>query len=387
MEVIDPSNNEKIFKNYKGKNLENLFSEDVTLIEQYINDMQIGSNVSGNTKGKRSYARLNALRSRIPRIALWIKEKYNKRITELTPKEVVLLFDDLKTGVIKSDLGKQYKSYDDYVKDFKAFWNWYVKKKRREDKVIIENIMYDVEDEKGSKPKWVYLTGEDYIKLLNNVSFDYKVIIQFLMDSGIRSPKEMMNVRVSDLHKDNNNLFLNIREETSKTIGRKIKLMNCRDLLLEYINQNGLKGDDLIFTKNPIAVNNYLKRKGQKIFGNGNTKGGKPYSRLTLYDFRHNSACYWLPKYTRESGIMYRFGWKKRKMIEYYTEFLGFKDTITEEDLLDPVSKTQLERELEIKDKKIQLLEDEVKSMSKDLDLIKQLLSKPNIKNVIEQEI
>ena len=51
--------------------------------------------------------------------------------------------------------------------------------------------------------------------------------MMFLFDSGIRSPTELMNVKVSDLFNDFKEL--NIREEISKTFGRRIKLMICSE--------------------------------------------------------------------------------------------------------------------------------------------------------------
>ena len=52
-----------------------------------------------------------------------------------------------------------------------------------------------------------------------------------------------------------------------------------------------------------------------------------------MYDFRHNSCCYWLPRYKSESALKYRFGWKKSDKIHYYSELLGMEDTIQKEDL------------------------------------------------------
>ena len=43
---------------------------------------------------------------------------------------------------------------------------------------------------------------------------------------------------------------------------------------------------------------------------------------LTLYDFRHASACYWITKYKSESALKYKFAWRTYKMIEYYTQFI-----------------------------------------------------------------
>ena len=62
---------------------------------------------------------------------------------------------------------------------------------------------------------------------------------------------------------------------------------------------------------------------------------------------------------------MYRFGWKQEKQIEYYTQFLGLKDEITEEDLLTSDEQIGLKKELEIKDKQIQILQEQLASMQR----------------------
>jgi hypothetical protein len=40
---------------------------------------------------------------------------------------------------------------------------------------------------------------------------------------------------------------------------------------------------------------------------------------IKMYDFRHSSCCYWLPRYKSENALKYRFGWKKSDMISYYS--------------------------------------------------------------------
>lgn len=79
-----------------------------------------------------------------------------------------------------------------------------------------------------------------------------------------------------------------------------------------------------------------------------------------MYDFRHNSCCYWLNRYPTESGLKYRFGWKKSDKIHYYSEMLGVKDNITKDDLLIDVTKTELENRLKKIENENQLLKAKV---------------------------
>jgi len=84
------------------------------------------------------------------------------------------------------------------------------------------------------------------------------------------------------------------------------------------------------------------------------------FKNLSLYDFRHSSACYWLPRYKNESAMKWRFGWKKSDMIHYYTEFLGMKDTITKDDLYLDITKAELEKDLNKTKKDLEELKDKV---------------------------
>ena len=81
------------------------------------------------------------------------------------------------------------------------------------------------------------------------------------------------------------------------------------------------------------VVNQYLKRLAVRVLGDRETRGGEATGKLSLYDLRHCSACFWRPRYKTESALKYRFGWKKDEMINYYTRFLGMEDTIKESDL------------------------------------------------------
>ena len=162
--------------------------------------------------------------------------------------------------------------------------------------------------------------------------------MSFLFDTGIRAPTEMVNVRVEDLKEEpsTGKIILNIREESSKTYGRKIRLMLCCDLLRRYVQVKGLEGKDRLFQMSPSAVNQNLHRISTEAFGcnlGDLTENTGKKRKLTMYDFRHSSACFYQPRYRSEAKIKYRFGWSSSRMIRYYTHFLGMVDTISEEDM------------------------------------------------------
>ena len=61
-------------------------------------------------------------------------------------------------------------------------------------------------------------------------------------------------------------------------------------------------------------------------------------------------------------------------MIHYYTELLGMRDTISEEDLYVDVSKTQLERELSNKGNEINILQEQLTEQNKEIQEMKELM-------------
>ncbi len=265
--------------------------------------------------------------------------------------------------MIKRQDGRTYRATRDFVKIFKAFWHWHQKVERKAGKEVEDITTYL--DSSGEKPEWVYLNEEQVRIFADNCNPKYKTIVMFLFDTGIRAPTELMNVKVSDLN--SNCKELNIRDEISKTFGRRIKLMICSELVKRYIKENKLGQEDYLFKFSPYVVNRYLKRLAEKLFGNEKSLAGQSYSDLTMYDFRHCSCCYWLPRYKSESALKFRFGWKKSDKIHYYSEMLGMRDTISEEDLLIDVTKTELEKRLTKSEHKSELLEAQVEVMKEQL--------------------
>jgi len=332
---IDPYNHERRFLNWKEKvkeGIPGISKENSEIILHYLLDMETGKNVaSASAKGSRSYIRLNNLREKIIFFARKFKENYNlEKITDINEDQLLEFFSSMRNGSIKRIDGTPYQTIETHAKIFKAFWHWYKKINRKNGKEI-PDITLDL-DASSDKPKWVYLTEEQVRRLCNKAKYEYKVLIMFLYDSGIRSPSELINIKVSDLSDDCKEL--NIRDEISKTFGRRIKLMLCSDLIKEYLKENKLSKEDVLFNKHHTNINRYLQDLAKKVLGDSESLAGSKYSELTMYDFRHNSCCYWLPRYKSESALKYRFGWKKSEKIHYYSELLGMKDTISEKDLI-----------------------------------------------------
>lgn len=372
---IDPYKHKERYLKWKEAvkdGIPKISKENSEIILKYLNDMEIGVNIASvSVKGSRGYNRLNTLKDKL----IFFSKKFDKIfnlgcVTEVTEEQLFKFFSDMEKGTIKRQDGQNFMGTHTYVKIFKAFWHWYQKIQRKQG-IEVKDITLDLST-KGNKPKWVYLTEEQIKELFNRAGHKYKVLIMFLFDTGIRAPTELINIKVGDLF--NNYSELNIRDEVSKTFGRRIKLMISSDLVRAYIKENNLEANDYLFPINPTVVNRYLKKLAVKVLGKGMSEAGEFYSRLSMYDFRHCSCCYWLPRYKSESALKYRFGWKKSDKIHYYSEMLGMKDTISEEDLLVDVTKTEIEKRLTKAEREAEFLREDNEHMKKQMKEIMQLL-------------
>jgi len=376
---IDPYNNQEGYLEWKRKisssgRIEKLSESNSEILLKFLDDMEIGINVGmGAKKGSRSFIRLKSLRDKLAFLFKKTEELFDlQKIYEVSEVQLHSIFSYMENGKITKVNGERYKAVGDYVKIFKTFWHWY-QKINKKNSIEIKDITSDL-NAKSEKPDWVYLTDEQIRSLCDKAKYEYKVLIMFLFDTGIRAPTELMNIKVSDFF--NEFKELNIREEISKTFGRRIKLMLSSELIKEYVKVKNLKATDFVFDISPPCTNRYLRRLAEKLFGDKPSEAGQKYSELTMYDFRHCSCCYWLPRYKSESALKYRFGWKSSDKIHYYSELLGMRDTISEDDMLVDVTKTEIEQRLMQSEKKGEILQERLDNIEKYLEKYKYVLTK-----------
>lgn len=365
---IDPYKSQETFEGWLARidldATKGLSKKNATLLVEFIKDFSIGLNISKlSKKGARSPIRLNHLRQKVMFTFLKLQERGVKDITKAKEEDLHQLFEDMRSGALPNKYGKPYLSTGDYIKDMKTFWHWHMKiekKKGNEIKDITEDL-----STRGEKPKFVYFTQEEFEKMVEKATIDLKPIMILAFSSGAR-PSELINIKVSDFSDDFK--FLTIRDEISKTFGRKIKVILGHEQIKGYVEKFNLGRDSFIAKLSLSAINKELRTLGKKIL----PKDRIQFKNLSLLDFRHASCCFWLSIYKSENALKYKFGWKKSDKIHYYSEFLGMKDTINEDDLYIDVTKTELEKEIaDLKEK----------SVSKEdvLKLVKELLNSYNI--------
>jgi len=357
-----------------SKGIPGISEDNSRIILSYINDMEYGLNIGRSSKkGGRSFNRLYNLQQRMIFVTKKLEKIYGiTDLTKLEERHLHEFFTGMKTGEIKRVDGGVYQDPANFVKIMKAFWHWHQKVNRKK-RIEIYDITQDLDTSKP-KPKWVYLTEDEIRKLHDNAIYYYKVLIMFLFDTGVRAPSELRNIKVSDFRNDCKEL--NIRDEISKTFGRRIKLMICSDIIKGYIKNENLGKDDYLFSRKAPTMNQYLQRLAKRVFKDEPSPAGQKYTEITMYDFRHCSCCYWLPRYKSESALKYRFGWKKSDKIHYYSELLGMKDTITEEDMLMDIGKTELEKQLTRAENDKDILKERVEMLEKQMKIIAQYIKR-----------
>ncbi len=197
---IDPYKHEQRYLNWKqGKindkcdiigQIEGIAAKNSDLLLQYISDMERGINVSVS-KGARSCIRLNTLREKLTNFTKHFEKLYpNMLFLTMNSEQLLHFFNEFRSGKIKTKQGRPYRDTDTVARIFTAFWHWLMKVKKKEG-VILEDITSDLDKKNDSKPEWVYLDEGQVKALCNNAKYEYKILMWFLYDTGIRSPTEL----------------------------------------------------------------------------------------------------------------------------------------------------------------------------------------------------
>lgn len=338
--------NERLWSIVKDKNydLNCVTKKNKNIIIEFLKDFELGLNAPKKVKGARSSGTLLKLRN----FCIFLNRQFpRKDFTKISKKDLHSLFEGMSKGDIKKPNGYLYKDIGDVIKNTRTFIRWM----KRTDR-ISEDITEDLSapSYRKQKPAWVYLKHKDIIKLNDSANADYRPLMIFLYDSGLR-PEEAFRIRVEDFKKEYTVLHVpKFREDgtkVSKTFERTIKLMASSKLIKNYIELNNLKSNDLLIQKSPVAFNKHLKRLAVKLFGKIKTEARGCINEIRLYDIRHWSSIFWLDRYKTNKDLMYRMGWKKEDKILYYSEFLGRRDKIDDEDMLTTEDKNKYEKDIE----------------------------------------
>ena len=384
MGINDITKNENEWRKLKENNynLKNLNQKNRSITSDFLKDFELGINTPPKKRGARKPGTLLKLRYFLVSLNRHFPKK---TFINLTKDDLHSLCENMFQGTIKTCNGRIYKDVGEVVKNLKTFFRWAERTSN-----INESIVEDLSaaSYKRSKPAWTYLEHADIKKLIDSANATYKPLMVFLYDSGLR-PEEAIRIKVSDFEFSSDGpAILNIPEirgrgmRDSKTFERTIKLMNSSNQIKNYIELNGLKSNDLLIQKRRLMFNRYLKRLALKLFGNMKTKARGEIKDINMYAFRHWSSIYWLDRYKTNKDLMYRMGWKNENKILYYSEFLGRRDKIDDEDMLTIEDKNKYEKDIE----KLEKQEIQNFELLKKLSAITQVLLKAAMEDETTKE-
>lgn len=355
MTKVDVHGHEQRYKKWKVAVVDSgeteLTKANSDILIKYVFDMEIGANVSKNSKkGARSYPRLNNIRQRLSQMMRMLQGRGIKDVSKISERQITDFFNDMRKGTIKTARGEKYSSVGDYTKIFQAFWRWWIKVNRKESKTIID-ITEDL-DTSGHESKFVSISKEELDKMLPYFTEDEQVVLLFVFDSLIRAPTELLSLKAKDIFERNGEVWVNIPKEISKTIGRTLNLLYSGKAVVSYIKRNSLGPEEYLFKFSYPVFSEKIQAVAGQLFSNRISEGGELYKNMTLYDLRHGGAIHLRiiahkTKKINLDALRQRGGWTDFKMLNYYTKFLGLTGEIDSNDLLVEADKSKLEKDLD----------------------------------------
>lgn len=330
------------YKKWKGDLTEKYVEQGLTkenskLFLQYITDMEKGLNVSNkNKKGARDLKTLNRLRGKVKQILKMLQDYGIKDISKISEEQAVSFFADWREKGHSSD----------YAKRFKAFWHWYMKVNRKKG-ITIPDITEEI-DISDKKSKFVWIDKSAFDNFIKYFTPREQLILMFCYDSIIRSPTELLSMKVENVYIKGKEIWIKIPQEITKTFERDFNLVYCGEELIKYTEDK--KPEDYLFEFNPAYMNRKMQKIAEQIFGEKKSLGGEYFKNITLYDLRHSGAIHFRQLFANTGQsldiLRQRGGWTDFTMINEYTRMLGLDGHIDKEKTLLQEDKTQIEKEI-----------------------------------------
>jgi len=222
------------------------------------------------------------------------------------------------------------------------------------------------------------LTEQEIKKLYKEAnSLWQKYAIAVLFGSGARI-EEFLNIRFEDLEeptKDFPYFKVDIKEEYSKTLGRKIGLYweYCTEAITKYMESIEKKdAKDRVLEINYDAVRMFLTRLGKKVLN----------KRVHAHMFRKSSATFYASKLNRQQ-LCKKFGWTfSSDVVDIYINRAGVDEFEVKDVMLDDdVSKLrkdnkELKTQFDLREKEIEKMRKNSVSKQDVMRLVQQALMK-----------
>jgi integrase len=217
-----------------------------------------------------------------------------------------------------------------------------------------------------------------------------RFLVAVLFDAGARAT-EFHNIRAEDIElprSSQNHVRVALKQEYSKTKGRTISLYwkHSLEAVREFLDQRsaeGMRSDEPVFKDTYAAGRLFLARLGRRVLGR----------RVHYHLFRHSSATYYADKLNRQQ-LCIRYGWTfSSNMPDVYIarsgvdmEELDKKFTGTEVESLRH-SLTRVEQASQLKDERIQQLEQNLATLQRDLSIVAEILKLNPSRQEIESAV
>lgn len=336
MQKIDVFNHKRIFENWKEQLTPKYIEGEMTRANSKIFISYL--DYLSRTK---SLGYVNRNRSKLKSIFLGLQKKGVNDVSKVTEKQVNDYFYEwCKIHSV------------DYVKRFMAFWNWWKKENRRNSIIVQDIILYlkDFKQNTNRESNFVWLTKDEFDKFRSYFDEDKQTIFLFCFDTIIRAPTELLSLKVENIYEKNGEVWVEIPNEISKTIGRKFNLVYSGKAVGDFIKRHELKSHDYLFSFSPQLFNQEMQSVAVQIWEDKKSEGGEFYKNITLYDLRHSGAIHFRQLFQKTGQsldlLRERGGWSDFKMINYYTKRLGLDGHIQKEKLLLEEDKTKIEKEV-----------------------------------------
>lgn len=282
-------------------------------------------------------------KNKISRIMVLFQERGFEDISKVKEEDVLKFFSDWR---------KQGHT-DDYIKRFKAFWNFWTKVNRKKGIAVID-VIQDLQAKDGES-KFVWVTKEQLDKLCEYLNPEEQLCVRFCFDSLLRFPSEAFGITAGDISQNaKGEVWVIVPKDIcgKNTFTRKFNLVYTGQMILNHIKEKNLKDSDFLFSISSEYFNWKIQKIARQLWDTKKSDGGEYFKKITGYDFRHSGSIHFRQLFQKTGqsldSLRHRGGWTDFKMINYYTKLLGLDGHIDKEKTLLQEDRTKLEKEVQI---------------------------------------
>jgi len=358
-------------------------SENAAHIKRFISEAQLGKTVLRRQKKKLG----DSVCYKYGKILIRLDNFWGKPFDKVAVKDMERFIKELESGRFESSKGKPYayESQQDFKKTIKKFFKWLHRAEFPDgDAAKFYELTYWIDSSKRHR-EVPALNREQIKRLTAGAILRDRVLVWVLFDSGMRA-QEFLNIKVSDVEREDTHFKVRVRHEYSKTKGRTISLSMAEtvEILDLWLSQHPSRKDGTLpETARLVPISYPMIRKRLGVLGERVLN-----RRVTAHMLRHSSATYFASKLSQYQ-LCYRYGWSmSSSMPERYIDRSG----IAEEQTVRLERADQL-REVREENKEVQeemvLMRDQNQELAKRLkelqDVVSILSESPEVMKAVKK--